>query len=129
MADGQPIDNLDRARQLDAADSQSENSDSMIALANEVWRLENRIQKVAENISDDQKKAIDLSISKIYTFLNTHNIEVKDYTARKYSEGTNVEVLSYSEEGDQPDMIIKTHSPEIRKNGKIIKKAKVIVSE
>lgn len=108
----------------------SPNTQSLIDLAVEVWRLEKRLQKTTESLSDDQNKAFNNSISKLQRILEKNDIAITDYTDKKYNEGMNLDILSIEKDPDIPHSIIKeTHEPAVLHKGQLIKKAKVVVLE
>ena len=108
----------------------SPSSQSLVELAIEVWRLEKRIQKSSEGLSDDQKKAFHNSLSKLQRYLEKNDISVTDYTDAKYNEGLNLEILSIEKDPSIPHSIVKeTHEPAVMHKGQLIKKAKVVVLE
>lgn len=93
-----------------------------------VWRLNSRL-KTHENLSTD--KPLQAALNRIYELLNTHKVEIKDYTNLKFNEGLNVDVIEcekveISENDDKSEMILQTLSPSIIINGQIHKKAKII---
>jgi hypothetical protein len=103
---------------------------SLVELAVEVWRLEKRLQKSSESLSDDQNKAFDNSLAKLQRYLEKNDISLTDYTDKKYNEGMNLDILSIEKDPDIPHSIIKeTHEPAVLHKGQLIKKAKVVVLE
>lgn len=105
-------------------------SQSLVELAVEVWRLEKRLQKSSESLSEDQNKAFDNSLSKLQRYLEKNDISLTDYTDKKYNEGMNLDILSIENDPDIPHSIIKeTHEPAVLHKGQLIKKAKVVVLE
>ncbi len=105
-------------------------SQSLVELAVEVWRLEKRLQKSSESLSEDQNKAFDNSLAKLLRYLEKNDISLTDYTDKKYNEGMNLDILSIEKDPDIPHSIIKeTHEPAVLHKGQLIKKAKVVVLE
>lgn len=105
-------------------------SQSLVELAVEVWRLEKRLQKSSESLSDDQNKAFQNSITKMQRYLDKNDISVVDYTDAKYNEGLNLDILSMEKDPSIPYSIVKeTHEPAVMHKGQLIKKAKVVVLE
>lgn len=108
----------------------SPNSQSLVELAIEIWRLEKRIQKTTESLSDDQNKAFQNSVTKLHRYLDKNDISLVDYTDNKYNEGLNLDVLSIEKDPKIPHSIVKeTHEPAVMHKGQLIKKAKVVVLE
>lgn len=105
-------------------------SQSLVELAVEVWRLEKRIQKSAESLSEDQNKAFQNSVAKLHRYLEKNDISIVDYTDNKYNEGLNLDILSIEKDPEIPHSIVKeTHEPAVMHKGQLIKKAKVVVLE
>lgn len=108
----------------------SPSTQSLVEAAIEVWRLEKRISKVSKDLSEDQNKAFENSITKLNRFLDKNDITVADYTDQKYNEGLNLDVLSIDKDKNVTESIIKeTHEPAVFHKGQLIKKAKVVVLE
>lgn len=103
---------------------------SLVELAVEIWRLEKRVQKTSESLSEDQNKAFENSVAKLQRYLEKNDIALTDYTDKKYNEGMNLDILSIKKDPDIPHSIIKeTHEPAVLHKGQLIKKAKVVVLE
>lgn len=105
----------------------SQENKSLAALAIEIWRLEKKINKI--KLPKDNAQSIDNSIGKIKAFLARNKIEIADFTGSSYNDGLNVDVLSVSDEKKDKPFISDTIEPMIKLNGKIIKRAKVIVTK
>jgi len=102
----------------------------IIELAIEIWRLEKRLAKVSNTLSDDQNKAFRNSITKLKRYLEKKEVVAVDYSNQKYNDGLNLDVLSIEKDPSIPESVIKdTHEPAVMQNGRLIKKAKVIVLE
>jgi len=103
---------------------------SLVEAAIEVWRLEKRVNKVSGDLSEDQNKAFENSISKLKRFLDKNDITFADYADQKYNEGLSLDVLSIEKDKSVSESIIKeTHEPAVFHKGQLIKKAKVVVLE
>jgi hypothetical protein len=103
---------------------------SLVEAAVEVWRLEKRVSKVSGDLSEDQNKAFENSITKLKRFLDKNDITFADYTDQKYNEGLNLDVLSIDKDTTVTESVIKeTHEPAVFHKGQLIKKAKVVVLE
>lgn len=108
----------------------SPSTQNLVEMAVETWRLEKRIGKVSADLSDDQNKAFENSVTKFKRFLDKSDITFADYTDQKYNEGLNLDVLSIEKDSSISDSIIKeTHEPAVFHRGQLIKKAKVVVLE
>ncbi|MCB4757303.1 MAG: hypothetical protein LHV69_09815 [Elusimicrobia bacterium] len=95
-------------------------------LAVEVWRLEQRITRIAEGLAEGQRRSIHNSLQKVKRYLEKYDLEYRDYTNARYNDGLNVEILS-SEQTDGPRLIKETVEPAILLKGQLVRKAKVIV--
>jgi hypothetical protein len=103
---------------------------SLVEAAVEVWRLEKRVSKISGDLSEDQNKAFENSITKLKRFLDKNDITFADYTDQKYNEGLNLDVLSIDKDTTVTESVIKeTHEPAVFHKGQLIKKAKVVVLE
>ena len=103
---------------------------SMVEAAIEIWRLEKRVVKVSGDLSEDQNKAFENSMTKLKRFLEKNDITVTDYTDQKYNEGLNLDVLNIEKDSNVKESTIKeTHEPAVFHKGQLIKKAKVVVIE
>lgn len=108
----------------------SPSTNSLIELAIEVWRIEKRLVKASESLSDDQNKAFENSNAKLLRFLNKNDITFTDYTDQKYNEGLNLDILSIEKDSSITESVIKeTHEPAVFYKGQVVKKAKVVVIE
>lgn len=103
---------------------------NMVDAAIEIWRLEKRVAKVSGDLSEDQNKAFENSMTKLKRFLEKNDITVTDYTDQKYNEGLNLDVLNIEKDDNVTESVIKeTHEPAVFHKGQLIKKAKVVVLE
>lgn len=103
---------------------------SIVDLAVELWRLDKRLTKTKQKLSDDENMAIHNSVDKIRRFVQRNDIEVFDYTGQAYNEGMNLDVISSDKDSKLKQSIIyKTHEPAIFHKGKLIRKTKVIIHE
>ena len=108
----------------------SPSTNSLIELAVEVWRIEKRLAKAAESLTDDQNKAFENSNAKLRRFLDKNDITFTDYTDQKYNEGLNLDILSIEKDPSITESVIKeTHEPAVLHKGQVVKKAKVVVLE
>ncbi len=96
-------------------------------LAIELWRLEKKIKKI--ELSKDIASSVSNSIEKIKSILTKNQIEVVDFTGLSFNEGLNVDVLSVIDERKHKAFISETIEPMIKYDGKIVKRAKVIVTK
>ncbi len=104
------------------------NINNLVELAIEVWRIEQRVIKTSSNLSDNQKKSFENSIQKLKRYLEKYDIEIIDYTNRKYNEGLNLDVLSVEKDESISESIVKeTIEPTIMCKGQVVRKAKIIL--
>ena len=108
----------------------SPETNNLVELAIEIWRLKKRLEKVESSISDDQIKALQNSYAKLLRYLERNDIGITDYSNQKYNEGMNLDVLAVEKDSTIKQSIIKeTHEPAITLKGQLIRKAKVILRE
>jgi len=107
----------------------SPKSADVVELAVEVWRINNRIMKVGNDLTDTQKRGLESSLQRFVKFLDRYDIKIIDHTGEKYNEGMNVDVLSFEKDQNTKTPTIKeTIEPSIICKGHIIKKGKIIVT-
>ncbi len=107
----------------------SPKSTDVVDLAVEVWRLNNRISKIGNGLSDIQKRGIESSLQKFTKFLDNYSVKIIDSVGEKYNEGMNLDVLSFEKDPNLKMPLIKeTVEPSITCKGQIIKKGKIIVA-
>lgn len=108
----------------------SPSSESVIDLAIDIWRLEKKLGKESEKLTDEQNKKFDNSVSRIKRYLDKNDISIVDYTDKKYNDGLNVDIIGMEKDSSISESIIKeTHEPAILLKGQLIRKAKVIILE
>ncbi|MDB5177313.1 MAG: hypothetical protein JWN75_981 [Candidatus Saccharibacteria bacterium] len=99
-------------------------------LAVEFWRLEKRLKKIEEKLSEDENKAFRNSIEKLGRFVKKNDLEVIDYSGQVYNVGMNLDILASEKDSQlEQDIIFETHEPAVSHKGILIKKAKVIIHE
>jgi len=102
----------------------------MVDLAIELWRLENKLTKVKDKLSDDENKALNNSLDRIKRFLSKNDLEVIDYTGQNYNKNMVVDVLHTDKDPSlKHNIIFQTHEPAVLHLGKLYRKAKVIIHE
>jgi len=103
-------------------------TNDLIELAVEIWRLESRLNKSLHSSSESQKEMIHNSIKKIKRYLDKNDIEIMDYTNQKFNDGRNLDILSIETDPKISHSIIKeTKEPTIMLKGQVVRKGKVIV--
>ncbi len=104
------------------------NVESLVELAVEVWRIEQRITKVSSSLPEVQRKGVETSIQKLKRYLEKYDIEIKDYTNQKFNDGLNLDVLSVEKDTSVTESVVKeTIEPTILCKGQVVKKAKIIL--
>lgn len=102
--------------------------ESLVELAVEVWRIEQRLVKVTSGLTDIQKKGLESSVQKLKRYLEKYDLEIRDYTNQKFNEGLNLDILSVEKDPSITEPIVKeTVEPTIMCKGQVVKKAKIIL--
>ncbi len=100
----------------------------LIELATEVWRIEQRLTKIAEILPENQRKGLENSVHKFKRYISNYDIEIVDYTNQKFNDGLNLDVLSIEKDPSVTTPTIKeTVEPTILVKGQVVKKAKIII--
>lgn len=101
---------------------------SMVELAVEIWRIEQRVTKAGSALPENFKRGTENSIMKFRRFLEKYDIEIIDYTGQKYNDGLNLDITAVEKDPSVTEKTIKeTVEPAIICRGRVIKKAKVVV--
>jgi len=109
---------------------ESYNIKDLSEMAIDVWRLEKRLQKIGNNLPENQIKAFENSLQRLKRVLSKLDIETVDYTNQKYNEGMNLDIITIEKDDSIPYTIIREMiEPTVLSKGKIIKKGNVIVVE
>jgi len=100
----------------------------LIDLAVEVWRMEQRINKSASSLPENQLKGLENSIQKLRRYLEKYDIEIVDYKNIKYNDGLNLDILSVEKDSTITEPTVKeTVEPTIMCKGQVVRKAKIIL--
>lgn len=100
----------------------------IVDLAVEVWRMGNRVTKAGPDLPEVQKKGLETSIQKLTAYLDRYEIEVVDYTNKKYNDGLNLDVLSVEKDPSiEVPFVKETVEPTIIWKGQVVRKAKIIL--
>jgi len=106
----------------------SPSADDFIQFATEIWRIEQRIEKLQTTLSENQIKGLRNSLQKFKRYFEKYDMEVVDYTGQKYTEGMNLDVLAFEKDPQITKTIVKaTMEPTIMLKGQVVRKAKIIV--
>ena len=104
---------------------------SVIDVAIEVWRLQDRVNKL-QTAAGRKDPSIAFSIDKIQHILKEIGIEAREYTGQTYNEGMSLDVLTFDyPAGEKPisRIVQETVSPAIFFDGRLHKMAQVIVGK
>ena len=71
----------------------SPKSADVVELAVEVWRINNRVMRAVNGLTDTQKRGLESSLQKFIKFLDRYDVKIVDHTGEKYNEGMNVDYL------------------------------------
>lgn len=100
----------------------------LVDLATEVWRIEQRLTKMADTLPENQRKGLENSMHKFKRYISNYDIEIVDYTNQKFNDGLNLDVLSVEKDPGMTTPIVKeTVEPTILVKGQVVKKAKIIL--
>jgi molecular chaperone GrpE (heat shock protein) len=100
----------------------------LVDLATEVWRIEQRLSKVADTLPETQRKGLENSVLKFKRYISNYDIEIIDYTNQKFNDGLNLDVLSVEKDPAITTPTVKeTVEPTIMVKGRVVKKAKIIL--
>lgn len=100
----------------------------LVELATEVWRVEQRLAKVADTLPESQRKGLENSVHKFKRYISNYDIEIVDYTNQKFNDGLNLDVLSVEKDPAVVTSTVKeTVEPTILVKGQVVKKAKIIL--
>jgi|SaaInlV_165m_DNA_2_1040747.scaffolds.fasta_scaffold41059_1 hypothetical protein len=102
----------------------------LINLGIDVWRMEQRLNKIMQTIPEKSQDLLKNSIQKIKRYLDKNNIEIIDYTNQKFNEGRNLDILAVEKSSNILESIIKeTKEPTILHKNQVVNKGKVIILE
>ncbi len=105
-------------------------SGNTIQAAIEIWRIQNRVRKISQQIPDAHIRGFQNSIKKLNDHFRAYGIEVVDPTGEPYNDGANVDVIAFETDPTlNHDIIKETLEPFIYENGSLIKRAKIIVHQ
>lgn len=103
-------------------------TDDLIELSIDLWRMEQRLNRITKTLPNDQKEILENSLHKIKRYLDKNDIEIVDHTNQKYNEGQNLEILAVEKDINASEIMIKeTKEPTILHKGQVIHIGKVIV--
>lgn len=95
----------------------------------DLWRMEQRLDKVSASIGEEDLAFLTRSIQKLKRYLDKNDIEVVDHTNQEFNDGVNVDVLLFEEKSDMTKpTITETKEPTILCRNQVVHKGQVIVS-
>ena len=103
--------------------------DKIIALAIDLWRLEEKINNI-NSISDKEQEKIWASMKRLERFLEECKIEVRWYNGQKYAEEVNAYELKWIEDTNDTEkngLIKDTIEPAVFTDGELVRTGKIIV--
>ena len=110
--------------------SESITTKDLMNLGIDVWRMEQRLNKIMQTIPEKSQDLLKNSIQKIKRYLDKNNIEIIDYTNQKFNEGRNLDILAVEKSSNILESIIKeTKEPTILHKNQVVNKGKVIILE
>lgn len=96
----------------------------------EVWRIQNRVNKISQHIPDAHTRGFNNSLSKLGDYFDEYGIQIVDPTGEPYNDGANVDVIAFETDPSlDHDIVKETLEPSIYENGTLIKRAKIIVHQ
>jgi len=104
---------------------------SIIDLAIEVWRLQDRVRKLSAAIGKEDPASA-FTVDKIRDIFSQIGIETRDFTGQSYNEGMSLDVLTcdYPAGENPPHRIIQeTINPAVYFDGKLVKMSQVIIGK
>lgn len=102
----------------------------LIDLGIDIWRMEQRLNKVMQSLPENSQDLLNNSIQKIKRYLDKNYIEIVDHTNQKFNEGRNLDILAVEKSSDILEPIIKeTKEPTILHKNQVVHKGKVIILE
>lgn len=102
--------------------------EELVELATEIWRIEQRLAKSADSLPEIQKKGLENSVHKLKAYLDKYDVEIVDYTDKKFNDGLNLDVLSVEKDSTiEVPFVKETVEPSIICKGQVVKKAKIIL--
>ncbi len=106
----------------------SVSAEELIELAAEVWRFEQKFNKIVSQLPENYIKATKHSIEKFRRYLTKYDIQVIDFTGQKFNDGLNVDILNTEKDPSAEGSYVKeTFEPAIMLRGTLVKRAKVII--
>ena len=104
-------------------------TNDLVELAIDYWRLEHRMGKVFVSMEKNQKENLESSLQRIKRYLDKNDIAIIDHTNQKYDEGQNLEILAVEHDPKaEVDTIKETKEPTVLLKGQVIHIGKIIVA-
>lgn len=117
-------------RSLGAVDREILNNDRTLhRVAEEVWRLEQRLDRAARQVEDDALEGVRDALQRLRDILDEAGVQAVDHTGGRYIDGLRVEVLHV--EGEPSDdaalRVVRTVRPTIMVDGRVAVSGQVIL--
>jgi hypothetical protein len=102
----------------------------LIDLAIEIWRVEQRLNKIMSSVPEEQQERFNSSIQKFKKYLSKNDIEIVDHTNQIFNDGRNLDIIAVEKGIDNSKSIVKeTMEPTILCKNQVVHKGKVIILE
>ena len=103
-------------------------NEELCKLASEVWKLEKRLSK-NDKISSEDKKSYNFFFDRIYSIIKWYDVEILDYTWKKYISWMNWFDIVWSEHdwSLSYDIVWESITPMVKIDWKIIQNSKIII--
>lgn len=103
-------------------------TNNLIELAIEVWRMETRVKKNIDSLPEDQRELFQSSIKKMRRYLDKNDIEIVDHTNERFNDGRNLDILSVEIDPKIAHVMIKeTKEPTVLHKGQVVRRGKVVI--
>ena len=98
-------------------------------VAEEVWRLERRLERVAVQVGDDPLDSVRDALQRLKDLLDESGVRALDHDGERYMEGVRLDVLHVEGEPteDSPLCVIRTVRPTILADGQVVASGQVIL--
>lgn len=102
--------------------------EKIIDLAFDIWKINQKINKLGDVISETQRHSIGSSIINFNKYVEKYNIEIIDYTNKPFTDSMNVDVISIEKDPKiAQSIVLETVEPTIKVKDQVVRRAKVII--
>jgi hypothetical protein len=104
--------------------------EALAFLAEEVWRLQRRTERLAKALGDETVKGVRDSATRLVDALARNHIAFEDHAGERYQEGMRLDVVHVDgePESDQALWISDTVKPSVLLDGRLLAPGQVILS-